>query len=284
MAPEQIGDHAIDHRADLYAVGAVLFELISGVPPLDADDLVEQLRRVIVTRPPLLSSRVTLPVAVRDGMDRLLARCLEKRPCDRPGSARELIEYMDEIAARLIAPAALVRDVQPPMDAAFSRDEPRRGFGTRLVVGALALTALFVGARIAVDDAAPPPVAAQVSPAPEPASGVIEGALGAAAEAPAIEALVIEAPVAKEPLDQEPLDQEPLDQEPLDQEPVLAGVSIPSALDRADERRERRRARRRARAEAAETQPILTLTAVPEPADAPRTEPLDRDGVLNPFR
>jgi hypothetical protein len=147
------------------------------------------------------------------------------------------------------------------------------------VVGALALTALFVGARIAVDDAAPPPVAAQVSPAPEPASGVIEGALGAAAEAPAIEALVIEAPVAKEPLDQEPLDQEP-----LDQEPVLAGVSIPSALDRADERRERRRARRRARAEAAETQPILTLTAVPEPADAPRTEPLDRDGVLNPFR
>jgi serine/threonine protein kinase len=278
MAPEQIGDHPIDHRADLYAVGAVLFELISGAPPLDGDDLVELLRRVMVTRAPLLSSCAAVPGAVRADLDRLLADCLEKRPADRPGSARAVIERMDDIAARLTAPNPFMRDLPTTtLDEAFVPHVPRRSLGMSFVVGAaLAVAALVAGARLAFDESGPRQLVVQASAVPAPAAPAIERVVEPRVAAPADEAALAEdtlaahAPVVEEP--------------PAQEEVVLVGVEMPTDLDTADERRERRRARRRARAELAEAEPILSVTPTPEPAVGAPATPFDRDGVLNPFR
>jgi serine/threonine-protein kinase len=101
MAPEQMRGGSIDHRADLYAVGSVLFEVIAGQPPLDAEDLSQLMARVLHARAPALSSHAWLPLPVRDQLDGLVARCLEKQPSDRPASAREVIAVIDEVAQRL---------------------------------------------------------------------------------------------------------------------------------------------------------------------------------------
>jgi serine/threonine-protein kinase len=272
MAPEQIGDHPIDQGADVYAVGSVLFELISGDPPFDADDLPELLHRVMVRRAPLLSSRATLPVGLRDDLDRLLAGCLEKRACDRPRSARALIESIDAIAARLAA------DAEPTEPVAFTHDQPtriadeallhvesRRASGLFFLAGgALAVMGLCLGARLALVEIVPTTAAvqAQALPAPALAARVVEDP---------IEAAPVEEPVAA----------------PAVEEQVLVGVEVPNELDLSDEPREPRRsaaARRRRREALTEPQPILTVTPAPEPSVAAPAEPLDRDGVLDPFQ
>jgi serine/threonine protein kinase len=108
MAPEQISASAIDHRADLYAVGSVLFELVAGagITPFRSATLQKQLMDVLMQPAPQLSSRASVPAVIRDRLDRLVARCLEKQPSDRPSSAREIADELIAIAAELEPPVA----------------------------------------------------------------------------------------------------------------------------------------------------------------------------------
>jgi len=103
MAPEQVSASPIDHRADLYAVGSSLFELIAGVgrTPFRGATLQKQLMDVMMTPAPRLSDRAMVPAIVREDLDRLVARCLAKRPEDRPSSAREIADELEAIALKL---------------------------------------------------------------------------------------------------------------------------------------------------------------------------------------
>ena len=103
MAPEQIQASPIDHRADIYAVGSTLFELVAGIgrTPFRADTLQKQLMDVLMEPAPRLSDRAKVPEIVREELDSLVARCLAKQPDDRPSSARELADALVAIAAKL---------------------------------------------------------------------------------------------------------------------------------------------------------------------------------------
>jgi serine/threonine-protein kinase len=103
MAPEQVSASPIDHRADLYAVGSTLFELVAGVgkTPFRAATLQKQLMDVMMTPAPRLSDRAMVPAIVREDLDRLVARCLAKQPEDRPASAREIADELAAIALKL---------------------------------------------------------------------------------------------------------------------------------------------------------------------------------------
>jgi eukaryotic-like serine/threonine-protein kinase len=96
MAPEQAaGDHTVDHRADVYAVGALLFEMLAGSPVFSGSwqhVVTEKMTRDA----PLLSSRwPDAPAAVV----RLVARCLARDPADRPPTAESLLRELRTIAA-----------------------------------------------------------------------------------------------------------------------------------------------------------------------------------------
>ncbi len=91
MAPEQILLRPVDHRADLYAVGALLYELTTGRPPFRGDSPVEVMSQVVSRPPmPLHAFDRTLP---RE-LDTLVRSSLAKNPRDRPQSARAFRERL----------------------------------------------------------------------------------------------------------------------------------------------------------------------------------------------
>ena len=101
MAPEAIArPEDADARADLYALGAVGYYLISAKPVFDAATIVEVCGHHLHTPAPPLSERAEQPVS--EDVASLLRRCLAKDPADRPNSAREL---KDALAATGIARA-----------------------------------------------------------------------------------------------------------------------------------------------------------------------------------
>jgi eukaryotic-like serine/threonine-protein kinase len=88
MSPEQCrGASELDHRSDVYAMGCVLFHLISGAPPFDGDGMGDIIAAHLREPAPLLSSRAP---GVAPNIDALVARCLAKRPEERFQSMQEL--------------------------------------------------------------------------------------------------------------------------------------------------------------------------------------------------
>ena len=90
MAPEQVFGGASDARSDLYAVGALLFELLTGKQLFDRVSMTELLAAVVLAEPPVPSQYVQLPAGVRAQFDCVVARCLAKDANGRPANAREL--------------------------------------------------------------------------------------------------------------------------------------------------------------------------------------------------
>ncbi|MFF4320208.1 protein kinase [Streptomyces sp. NPDC001568] len=110
MAPERWTGGStgvpVDGRADLYALGCVLTQLLTGRLPFPGGAVHELLAQHLMTEP-------TLPCSVREGLppalDVLVRDLLAKAPDDRPESAREVVRRLEEIAG----PVAPVRDAAP---------------------------------------------------------------------------------------------------------------------------------------------------------------------------
>ncbi|RPI90311.1 MAG: serine/threonine protein kinase, partial [Planctomycetaceae bacterium] len=93
MAPETIEkSDDVDHRADLYAVGAVGYFLLTGTTVFQSDNLFDLLRKQSHDVPELPSLRCQCTVHPR--LEQVLMDCLAKKPGDRPQSARELGERL----------------------------------------------------------------------------------------------------------------------------------------------------------------------------------------------
>ena len=103
MAPEQaMGEKSVDHRADIYALGAVVFEMLAGEPPFTGPTAQAIVARMITEKPRSLTAiRDTVPPQV----DEAVYEALQKLPADRPSSAREF--------ARLLAVQSKPFDFMP---------------------------------------------------------------------------------------------------------------------------------------------------------------------------
>jgi tetratricopeptide (TPR) repeat protein len=100
MPPEQAMGSDVDVQGDLYALGCVLYEMVTGRPPFLGDDTIAVISQHINTAPVAASwHRADLPRA----LDALIERLLEKAPEERPQSATEVLELLAAIAA---APAS----------------------------------------------------------------------------------------------------------------------------------------------------------------------------------
>jgi tetratricopeptide (TPR) repeat protein len=95
MAPEQAAGMPVDARGDLFALGVILFELVTGRVPFRGDSTMALLRAVLNDAPERLNSAaIGCPARYAALVDRLLA----KRPEERPDSAGEVLRELEEIA------------------------------------------------------------------------------------------------------------------------------------------------------------------------------------------
>ncbi|HEY5063100.1 MAG TPA: protein kinase, partial [Gemmatimonadaceae bacterium] len=108
MAPEQItADPQIDHRADIYAVGVLGYELLTGRPPFAGDTRQDVLSAHLTeTPPPLGAHQPYVPIALAE----LVMRSLEKQPADRWQTADEMVRRLEPLAVSggelpMVAPA-----------------------------------------------------------------------------------------------------------------------------------------------------------------------------------
>ncbi|HUO51196.1 MAG TPA: protein kinase [Gemmatimonadaceae bacterium] len=141
MAPEQAAaDPHVDHRADLYALGAMAYEMLCGRPPFSGMSPQQVLAAHVTLAPaPLGAQRPSVPPA----LNTLVMRCLEKKPADRVQRADELFTQLQAMATPSggMAPTG----AQPAAAALTSGAEAalRRAHPVRV-------TALFAVASVAV--------------------------------------------------------------------------------------------------------------------------------------
>ena len=139
MAPEQVRGSAVDSRTDIFAFGAVLYEMISGQRAFRRDTAAETMTAILKEDPPELSE---MDHTVSPGLERILRRCLEKQPEQRFQSAKDLafaLEALSGTTSRTAANAAIADAVKTDATSI----SPWFGFAA---VGALCLA---LGAAIA---------------------------------------------------------------------------------------------------------------------------------------
>jgi len=97
MSPEQVLGSDLDVRSDLFSLGSLLYEILTGGAPFRAEEARASLARVLQHRPrPLHEVRPEVPL----GLSRLIERLLEKEASDRPASAGEVSEVLASLAAK----------------------------------------------------------------------------------------------------------------------------------------------------------------------------------------
>ncbi len=100
MAPEQALGSKVDGRADLFSAGVVLYELLTGHRPFEADNMVTLVMRIAKEEPkPMTQWRKDIPASLR----RIVECCLQKAPENRYGTGRELADALAKVWRELEA-------------------------------------------------------------------------------------------------------------------------------------------------------------------------------------
>ena len=153
MAPEQISTGDVDPRADLYALGSVLYHMISGRPPFsDSGDEAHLMHNILLAAPPpLTAGSDELP----QELTALVNALLSKKPEQRPRDATTVAVELGRIRDRLASPSAT--SMSDVTERVLRAPPSRRPTRLLLVAGVTALA--FLAGRLAVPSRVAAPTA-----------------------------------------------------------------------------------------------------------------------------
>jgi serine/threonine-protein kinase len=152
LAPELIRGGTADASGDVWALGVLLYEMVTGRVPFEADtvgDLCDRIGRVQYTPPAQLNPAVPREVAA------IIARCLRKNPQERYHTATELLADAHKLSAAVSKPGVSASVSEVASDY-VERKAPARSFGLPLALGgaaALVLLVLIVGGGLVLYNA-----------------------------------------------------------------------------------------------------------------------------------
>jgi serine/threonine protein kinase len=196
MSPEQASGQAVDARADLYALGVIMYEMLTGRLPFEADTYMGVLTKHVFVQP-MPPSEVGVANAELGALEAVTLRCLEKNPDDRFASMNELLTSLDAVARGAPLPAwpsprrvgslrslgvAVERASGPPADGAFvgrgaAPPGPHQGRWVWLLIAAAVLFgAVAAGVTAALSRGSPvqspaaPPEEASARPSSAPSA------------------------------------------------------------------------------------------------------------------
>ena len=140
MSPEQARGRAVDHRSDLFSLGVLIYEMVSGQRPFTGASPVDTLHAIAFEEiRPLTTIRENVPASVQ----RVVARCLRKRPEDRYESAREVARDLAgirrEIETGVSTPVPLADRLREEWAALRERTPAELAWPLGIAVGAVAL-------------------------------------------------------------------------------------------------------------------------------------------------
>ncbi|RMH15658.1 MAG: serine/threonine protein kinase [Acidobacteria bacterium] len=171
MSPEYVSGDEVDHRSDLFALGVLLYESVTGQSPFKAHNTLATLKRVILHRQtPAAEINPAVPLELSQFIDRLL----EKEPEDRPQSAREVAEILGHLTGRSSSSEALDRAIfaSPTASTQVARlRRPLSAYRWWMLAAALFLVLGTAGGYVAwqrAEPAASAPLEAAETPAAEP--------------------------------------------------------------------------------------------------------------------
>ena len=122
MAPEQALGQAVDARADLYALGVMAFEMISGSRPFEHESKVVLLGMHVTSPVPKMGARAPL-ANVPPEVDEIVGRLLAKDAAARFGNAKELVHALDALTAQLAARGRIGEVSTPPSLVGAQQDD-----------------------------------------------------------------------------------------------------------------------------------------------------------------
>ena len=137
MSPEQVKGHPADPRSDIFSLGCVLFEMVTGLRPFQRETVAETMTAILREDPPEVSGDGR---TVSPAVEELIRHCLEKRPDERFQSARDLAFAVQALSGTQTTSgrSAVTASVDSPA-------HPRRLLP--LAVAAVLIAAAFVAGR-----------------------------------------------------------------------------------------------------------------------------------------
>ena len=182
VAPEQVRGEPVDQRADLFAFGCVLYELLGGTRAFSGATTLDTLTAILREAPAPLEARGDRPIP--PVLSRIVDRCLAKAPAARFQTASDLAFALRELS---VGPAVDLRKEDIPQELGptqTSRIRPVTGVHDRerqkvrtalLVAGSVAMAGIGAGVMWSLRPASPSPFPAHVSLSVKPAEDLNSG-------------------------------------------------------------------------------------------------------------
>lgn len=141
MSPEQAQGTELDQRSDLYSIGCIAFELLTGLPVFSGDTAIETISMHIDRVPPALKSKKP-DGQFSEELEKLIARALAKNPSDRFRSAEEMAGQVRLIQDAL--PVPLVRFTFDPELKINIKEEKKIGRAAKFLYAGVAVSVLVI--------------------------------------------------------------------------------------------------------------------------------------------